>query len=49
MAGAVVVGGGASGVLAAAQLVLRGAEVTLLEPCAKLGRGMAYSTSCPLP
>jgi uncharacterized NAD(P)/FAD-binding protein YdhS len=43
-----IVGGGASGVLAAAQLLLRGAEVTLLEPSAELGRGMAYSTKCPL-
>ena len=44
----IVVGGGASGVLAAAQLLLRGAEVTLLEPAAELGRSMAYSTQCPL-
>ncbi|MGA2575632.1 MAG: FAD/NAD(P)-binding protein [Bryobacteraceae bacterium] len=49
MAGTIIViGGGASGVLAAAQLVLRGAAVTLLEPAAELGRGMAYSTRCPL-
>jgi len=45
---AIVVGGGASGVLAAAQLLLRGAEVTLLDPAAELGRGLAYSTKCPL-
>ena len=44
----IIVGGGASGVLAAAQLLLRGAEVTLLEPAVELGRGMAYSTKCPL-
>lgn len=44
----IVVGGGASGALAAAQLLLRGAEVTLLEPCAELGLGTAYSTNCPL-
>ena len=48
IAGAIVVGGGASGVLAAAQLLLRGAEVTLLEPAVELGLGMAYSTKCPL-
>ena len=47
MAGAIVIGGGASGVLAAAQLLLRGAHVTLVEPAAELGRGMAYSTRCP--
>lgn len=34
--------------LAAAQLLLRGAEVTLLEPAAALGQGMAYATRCPL-
>jgi uncharacterized NAD(P)/FAD-binding protein YdhS len=44
----IIVGGGASGVLAAAQLLFRGAEVTLLEPASDLGRGMAYSTKCPL-
>lgn len=44
----IIVGGGASGVLAAAQLLLRGAEVTLLEPAVELGRGMAYLTKCPL-
>ena len=39
MAHVIVVGGGASGVLAAAQLLLHGAEqVTLLEPAADLGR-----------
>ena len=48
MAHVIVVGGGASGALAATQLLLRGAEVTLLEPAADLGRGMAYSTRCPL-
>ena len=49
MAHVIVVGGGASGVLAAAQLLLHGAEqVTLLEPAAELGRGMAYSTPCRL-
>jgi len=44
----IVIGGGASGVLAATQLLLRGAEVTLLQPSDELGRGMAYSTRCPL-
>lgn len=48
MPDAIVIGGGASGALASAQLLLRGAEVTLLEPAAELGRGMAYSTKCPL-
>lgn len=49
MACVIIVGGGASGALAAAQLLLQGAEqVTLLEPAAELGRGMAYSTTCPL-
>ena len=48
MTSAIIIGGGASGVLAAAQLLHRGAEVTLLEPAAELGRGMAYSTRCPL-
>jgi len=44
----IVIEEGASGVLAAAQLLLRVAEVTLLEPAAELGRGVAYSTKCPL-
>jgi uncharacterized NAD(P)/FAD-binding protein YdhS len=48
MAVTIVIGGGASGALAAAQLLLRGAEVILLEPAAQLGAGMAYSTRCPL-
>ncbi len=48
MPGIVIVGGGASGVLTAAQLLLRGADVTLFEPSGELGRGMAYSTRCPL-
>lgn len=48
MPDAIVIGGGASGALASAQLLLRGAEVTLLEPAAEPGRGMAYSTKCPL-
>jgi len=44
----VIIGGGASGLLAAAQLLFRGAEVTLIDPAAELGQGMAYSTECPL-
>lgn len=48
MAHVTVVGGGASGTLAAAQLLLRGAEVSLLERAAELGLGMAYSTKRPL-
>jgi uncharacterized NAD(P)/FAD-binding protein YdhS len=48
MAHVIVVGGGASGVLAAAQLLSHGDDVSLLEPVAELGRGMAYSTRCPL-
>lgn len=48
MAHVIVVGGGASGVLAATQLLLRGCDISLLEPAAELGRGMAYSTKCPL-
>ena len=44
----IVIGGGASGALAAAQLLLRGAEVIVVEPAAELGAGMAYSTKCPL-
>ena len=44
----IVIGGGAGGALAAVQLLLRGADVTLLEPTAALGRGMAYSTTCDL-
>jgi len=48
MAHVIVVGGGASGALAAAQLLLRGADITVPEPATELGRGMAYSTRCPL-
>jgi uncharacterized NAD(P)/FAD-binding protein YdhS len=44
----IVIGGGASGALAAAHLLRRGAEVIVLEPAAELGAGMAYSTKCPL-
>lgn len=44
----VVIGGGASGVLVAAQLLLHGGDVTLLEPARELGLGLAYSTKCPL-
>jgi uncharacterized NAD(P)/FAD-binding protein YdhS len=44
----VVAGGGASGVLLGYALIAAGASVTLLEPRATLGNGVAYSTTCPL-
>jgi uncharacterized NAD(P)/FAD-binding protein YdhS len=43
----IVIGGGASGALAAAQILQHGGSVTLLEPAAEVGRGLAYSTPCP--
>ena len=47
----VIVGGGATGVLAAAHLeragVAKTADLVILEPRADLGRGLAYSTSDP--
>jgi uncharacterized NAD(P)/FAD-binding protein YdhS len=44
-----VVGGGASGTLAAVGLMQRsrGAHVVVIEPREQLGRGVAYSTECP--
>jgi len=47
MPNVIIAGGGASGALAAAQLLPRGADVTVLEPAAELARGLAYSTRCP--
>src|SRR5271154_51744 len=46
----VIAGGGASGALTAANLLMRapGTRVIVLEPAERLGRGMAYSTTCPL-
>jgi len=45
-----IVGGGASGALLAANLLRQstGTVVIMIEPRAELGRGMAYSTTCPL-
>jgi uncharacterized NAD(P)/FAD-binding protein YdhS len=45
-----IVGGGASGALVAANLLRRSQDiqVVVIEPRAKIGRGMAYSTDCPL-
>lgn len=43
-----VIAGGANGVLAATQLLLHGGDVNLVEPAAELGRGLAYSTRCPV-
>ena len=43
-----IAGGGASGVLLAHALVRAGARVTIVEPRATLGAGLAYSTPCPL-
>ena len=46
-----IVGGGASGLLVAAELLRRAAgplEVVVLEPRSALGRGPAYATPCPL-
>jgi uncharacterized NAD(P)/FAD-binding protein YdhS len=43
-----IAGGGASGTLLAHALVRAGARVTIVEPRAALGVGLAYSTSCPL-
>lgn len=44
-----IVGGGASGTLAASVLTKRsdGAHVVIIEPREQLGRGVAYSTECP--
>jgi uncharacterized NAD(P)/FAD-binding protein YdhS len=44
----VVIGGGASGVLVAAALARRpDASITIVDPSERLGRGVAYSTTCP--
>ena len=45
-----IAGGGASGALVAANLLRSAADtrVVVIEPAARLGRGMAYSTQCPL-
>jgi uncharacterized NAD(P)/FAD-binding protein YdhS len=44
----VVIGGGASGLLAAVALVRSpGVSVTIVDPRERLGRGIAYSTECP--
>jgi len=46
----VVIGGGCSGALVAAQLLLRaaaGVHVVLIERSSELGRGVAYGTLCP--
>jgi uncharacterized NAD(P)/FAD-binding protein YdhS len=45
-----IAGGGASGTLAAAAIVKRSpsARVVIVEPRESLGRGVAYSTDCPL-
>ncbi len=44
-----IVGGGCSGVLTAAQLLRQGfsGRIRIIEPRARLGRGLAYSTSFP--
>lgn len=44
-----VVGGGASGTLVASMLVRRSpdAHVVIVDPCERLGRGVAYATDCP--
>src|ERR1035441_5695164 len=47
MAGAIITGEGASGVVAAAQLLRRGAEVTLLEPAVELGWEYATCSFAP--
>src|SRR5947209_14128853 len=46
MAGIAIVGGGCSGLLVAVQLHRQGYEgqITIVEPRAELGRGLAYST-----
>jgi uncharacterized NAD(P)/FAD-binding protein YdhS len=43
-----IVGGGASGTLAASLLVKRSeaANVVIIDPCEQLGRGVAYATDC---
>jgi len=45
-----IVGGGAAGALAAVALLRRSkfAHAIIIEPRAQLGRGVAYSTDCPL-
>jgi len=43
-----IAGGGASGLLLAHALLRAGARVTIVEPRATLGAGLAYSTTCPL-
>lgn len=43
----VIIGGGASGVLAAAQFARTGAQVTILDPAETLGQGVAYGTHDP--
>jgi len=44
-----IVGGGASGTLAASMLVRRStaAGVVIIDPCEHVGRGVAYATRCP--
>ncbi|GAA2362123.1 hypothetical protein Cme02nite_42550 [Catellatospora methionotrophica] len=44
---AVVVGGGCSGVLATRELLRTGWHVVLVDPGARPGRGLAYSTAAP--
>lgn len=44
---AVVVGGGCSGVLATRELLRAGWHVVLVDPGARPGRGLAYSTAAP--
>ncbi|GAA1361054.1 FAD/NAD(P)-binding protein [Catellatospora chokoriensis] len=44
---AVVVGGGCSGVLATRELLRNGWHVVLVDPGARPGRGLAYSTAAP--
>jgi uncharacterized NAD(P)/FAD-binding protein YdhS len=44
-----IVGGGASGTLVASMLLQRSpqANVVIVDPCERLGRGVAYATDCP--
>jgi len=44
----VIAGGGASGTLLGHALIAAGAAVTLVEPRAVVGVGVAYATTCPL-